>query len=454
MNGRIVIIGGGAAGMSAATAARRVDSSCDILVVEKGEFVAYAHCGIPYYVSDLIRDYRDLLIYPPGYFEKERNIRVLTGAEVTEINPSTRQVTVWQKGDHSFQKTGYDSLILATGARPRLPVVPGVDGRNVLTVRSLEDGIRLKELLRSGRIRKSVIIGGGFLGIVLSEALTSRGIRVTIIEQEKQILRGFDSDMAAFALDRLAGEGVEVIRGASVKRFLLDQDRNACAVSTEGETVDTDLVISTIGVMPAGELFQGFVSGMPGGAIDTDDRMGTSMNGIYACGDCTTAWHRAADRKVYQPLGTTANKQGRVAGENAAGRYGAFPGIVGTQAVKVYDLELARTGLSEEEARSYGYKTVTALTTSPSRAEYMPGGSRITTKVTVEAGSGRILGAQMAGKEDVVKRLDIFVPVITGRMKLQDAVALDISYTPWCSPLWDPVLFCLRQALRVFEGNR
>ncbi len=435
--------------MSAAASARRVDPSAEIVVFEQGDHVSYAACGIPYYISGLQKDIQGLVVYTPDYFERERNIRVLTGHEVLEIEQRARRVIARNRQDGSIAARSYDSLILATGAAPRVPAIPGLDGERCFTVRDLHDAIRLNDYLDNERPGHGLILGGGWIGVIFAEAFLQRGIRVTLLEKEDHILAGFDREIAAIVEAVMKGHGVAVEKSVSLRECIAHSHTRSLTVKTQKGDFHADFLLSAAGVAPRNSLMPGtHLAGVP---IPTDDRMRTSHEGIYACGDCTSAYNLVAGRYVYHPLGTTANKQGRVAGENAGGRHALFGGILGTQAVKVFELEVARTGLTSAEAKKMGLKTIEAITTSPSRARYVPGGSPITTKVIVEPSSGRILGAQMAGLQEVAKRIDIFVPMLHNRMTVRDAVTLDISYTPQCSPLWDPVLFCLRKAQEMLE---
>jgi CoA-dependent NAD(P)H sulfur oxidoreductase len=450
---RILIIGGGAAGMSAATSARRADQRCDIVVLERGAYVSSANCGIPYFISGLTKDIQELVVYTPDYFRKERDIEVRTHSFVQAIDHGIRQVRIWDLSTHSTYSLGYDSLIVATGARPRVPRLLHADAENVFTIRNLEDAIRLEAYISKSKVRSAAIIGGGWIGTIFCEAFTSHGIAVTIIEEKGQVLPGFDSEIAALAEHELHRRGVAIEKGSHVRELIRNPQGQVQRIITERCSFDTDLVLIAAGVAPATELLADLAGAGRAGALEIDDRMKTSIDGIYACGDCALAFNIVAQKSVYHPLGTTANRQGRVAGENAAGKYALFPGILGTQALKVYCNEMARTGLSSLEARSSGFKAVEALTISPSRARYVPGGSLITTKVIADGSTGRIIGAQMWGAEDVTKRVDVFVPMIHNRMTVTQALDLDISYTPQCSPLWDPILFCLRLAKRKLEES-
>ncbi|MDQ7824212.1 MAG: FAD-dependent oxidoreductase [Candidatus Eremiobacteraeota bacterium] len=444
---RIVVIGGGAAGMSAAASARRADSECGITVVERGPYVSSAHCGIPYYISGLLEDIRELTVYSPEYFERERRIRVMTHTRATMIEHSARRVIVRSVAQGNEESLGYDSLVLATGARPIVPSLEGADGLNVFTARNLEDAVKIRQYVDNNPAGTAVIVGGGWIGVIMGGALSSRGLEVVLLERTDSLLPGFDRSLSCACEEKLKEKGVKIRTGVSVTGLAKERSGLVSSVFFSGGAVKAGLVIMAAGVAPSSELFSAYGSKQKG-AIEVNDLMKTGIEGIFACGDCATAYHVVAARQVYHPLGTTANRQGRVAGANAAGRYSLFGGIAGTQALKVFDLEMARTGLSSAEAAMYGFKAFDVLTTSPSRARYAPGGSLITTMITVEQATGRVLGAQMAGRESVAARIDAFVPIVSEGMTLQRAVELDMSYTPECSPLWDPVIYSLREALR------
>jgi CoA-dependent NAD(P)H sulfur oxidoreductase len=451
---RIVIIGGGAAGMASAASARRADPHCEIIVIERGAYVSYANCGIPHFISGVVRDIHELVIYTPEYFRKERGIDVRTHSLAQAIDHRIRQVNIVDLAARSTYSLGYDSLILATGARPRMPRNIPADAMNVFTIRNLEDALRLESFISGGAVKNAVIIGGGWIGVLFCEAFTSRGIAACLIEERGQILPGFDREISLLAEREISGKGVTIEKGIEVREFLKDAAGMVHRIDTDRGYIDADLVLVAAGVEPVTELFAEGIPGDSSGAIMTDERMKTSIDGIFACGDCSPAFHLVAQKSVYHPLGTTANRQGRVAGENAAGGHARFPGILGTQALKVYSMEVARTGLSSLEAQAGGFRLLEALTISPSRARYIPGGCSITTKVLFDASTGLLRGAQMWGAQEVTKRIDIFVPIIHNRMTVTQALDLDISYTPQCSPLWDPVLFCLREAKRIFDARR
>ncbi len=442
---RIIITGGGAAGMSAATAARRVDDQCEIIVFERGGAVAYAHCGLPYLISGLVQDYHDLFVYPLNHFIEERNIKVHLHTEASALDHRKRVVTVCNKKEKTIHEVGYDSLIIATGAFPVTPSFARPGLRNFFVLRTLDDALHLKGFLSMNSPEKAVILGGGLIGTLMAEALAVRGINVSIVEKRDGILPEFESEIALYAEDMLRARGISLITGVTPSGFEIQDDR-ILAVKADRYSFDADIVVSALGIHPETSLFSEFSESA--GTLITDDRMATPVNGIFSCGDCTSAYHNIAGKRLYRPLGTTANRQGRVAGENAAGHHSLFTGIVGTQALKLFDLEMARTGLSSEEARQFGIRTVDVTTVSPSVAGYIPGSHPITTRVLAESGSGRVVGAQMAGCGEVAKRMDVFVSIIQNRMRVSDALNLDLSYTPRCSPLWDPVLYCLREMLK------
>jgi len=439
---RVVIIGGGAAGMSAATAARRVDPHCGITVCERGSTVAYAHCGLPYFISGLVKDHRDLLVYPPGHFQDDLDINVQLHTEAMALDHGRRTVTVRSVKDRAVHELCYDSLIIATGASPATLSFADCGFANLFTFRTMDDALRLSDYLTRRSPRKALIIGGGLVGALMAEAFALRGLDAVIIEMRDAILPEFDEEIAGKAEEVLRSKGISLFTGLSASGF--DCENGIIRGVRAGQYLfEADLVLCASGIRPETSLLGEYAG--KSGALDTDDRMATQVGGIYACGDCTTAYHLTAGRRLYRPLGTTANRQGRVAGENAAGRFSIFPGIAGTQALKLFELEMARTGLSGEEARQSGIRTVDITAVSPSTATYIPGSHPITTKVTVEAGSGRVVGAQMAGCGEVAKRIDVFVSIIQNGMRVGDALNLDLSYTPRCSPIWDPVLYCLKE---------
>ena len=447
---RLVVVGGVAAGLSAASRARRVNPGMEIRVYEKGPDISYSACGLPYFIAGLVSQADALRVYSVDFFRSQRNIQVLTGHEVTEISTGRRRVTVLTAGGGGMEEIPYDHLVLATGAEPVLPAVPGIDLSGVFHVNDLQTTLALDRFLKSEHSRRTVIVGGGYIGLEMADALCTRGIEVTLIDRSEHLFEAVDEEISVIIERELENHGVHLVKQARIAALLGDRTRRVRSVTWESNSTDslqTDCVVLATGVRPRVKLAQdaGITNG-PTGAIAVNEFMETSAAGVYAAGDCVETTQLLTGRPIYVPLGTTANKQGRVAGENAGGGRARFPGILGTAVTKVFSLELARTGLSLTQAKECGYAARSATVHTTDRARYL-GGGNITVKLVADAGSGRLLGAQMAG-EGVSKRIDVIATALHARMTVEQVAQLDLSYAPPFSTVWDPVLIAAQEMLR------
>ncbi len=440
---RLVVLGGGAAGMSAASAAKRVDPDLDVVVCEANGYAAYGMCGIPYYVGGIVARAEQLLAYPPDTFRAERGIDLRLDTRAVELHPAEHRVVVESGGRRDVLP--YDVLVLAAGARPTRPPIPGLDHERVFTVRSLEEAIRLRTLLDSGTVRRALVIGAGYIGLESAEALTEKGLDVDIAEALPRPLTTVDEPLSALV-------EAEVRRHArlhlSTAVTALRPAGTGLQVTLAGAgdlALDVDLVVLAAGVRPDSELLVAAgAEHLPGGAIVVDRSMRTSLPDVYAAGDCVAHHHRVLDGPAWVPLGPAANKTGRVAGTVAAGGSAAFPGIVGTAVVKVFDLGVARTGLTAGEA---GDDALSTDVQHQSRAKYYPGGHPMHVRLVHEPG-GRLLGGQLAGRDGVAKRIDILATALYAGLGVADLAALDLSYAPPYAPVYDPILIAAQQALR------
>jgi CoA-dependent NAD(P)H sulfur oxidoreductase len=443
---RLVVIGGGAAGMSAASAARRTAPALDVVVCESGGFAAYGMCGIPYYLGGVVTEAENLLAYSPEEFRENRGIDLRLHTRVGLIDQASRQVFVSQ-GDRE-EVLGYDTLVVATGADPVRPPVPGLGHDRVFTIRSLDEAIRLRRLLDSGVVRRALVVGAGYIGLETAEGLTTVGAEVEVIEALPQVLAGFDEPAA----DVVAAELTRHVRLRLGSRLdaVGDGDGDAGVTAlVNGSEERTDLVILATGVRPAsGLLIDAGARYLPDGSVVVDSGMRTSLPGVFAAGDCVALPHLVLGEPAWVPLGPAANKTGRVAGTVAAGGTSAFTGVVGTAVMKVFDLEVARTGLSLTEARAAGLDAVATDVTSRSRAKYYPGSSPVHVRL-VHAPGGRLLGAQMTGREGAAKRIDVLATALQAGFTVGDLAALDLSYAPPYAPVYDPVLLAANQAMRA-----
>lgn len=448
---RLLVVGGVAAGLSAASRARRVNPHLEILVYEKGPDISYSACGLPYFIAGVVREEDALRVYSPEFFRTRRNIQVLTNHEVTEVSTSSRRITVVPPGGGEPEEIHYDRLVLATGAEPARPAIPGIDLAGIFHVNDLQSTLALKRFLESQRPRAAAIIGGGYIGLEMADALVSRGIQVTLLERSPVMFEAVDEDVAAPIERELGAHGVRLMKGAPVTALLGDRQVRVRRVVWENGESETDCVVLATGVRPRVKLAEkaGINLGSTG-AIAVNEYMETSAAGVFAAGDCAEATDLVSGRQVYFPLGTTANKQGRVAGDNAAGGRARFPGIVGTAVTKVFSLEVARTGLSLAQAQEARFAARGATISAASRARYL-GGKDILVKLVADRSSGRLLGAQMVGAEGVAKRIDVLATALQARMTVEQIAQLDLSYAPPFSTVWDPILIAAQEMLRELK---
>jgi NADPH-dependent 2,4-dienoyl-CoA reductase/sulfur reductase-like enzyme len=450
MSERLVVIGGCAAGMSAASKARRMNPDLDIVVYEKTGFVSYGECGLPYYVSGLVDDHNKLVVRTPEQFA-ERRIEVHLHHEVSGIVPEKRRVQVTNLEDGKSWHESYGKLLITTGGRPTL--LPGFslgDLSGVFVLRALEDGIAIREFIQRERPGHVVIVGAGYIGLETAESFHVLGLETTVIGRPPQVLKLFDPDMAKLVQEELERKGIRLSLGDEVKALESDgQGRVRRVVSSKG-TFEADLVLLALGTQPNVALAEGAgVALGETGAIATDAQMRTNLPDVFAAGDCAEAYHLITGRGAYMPLGTTANKQGRVAGTNAGGGHAEFSGIVGTAITKVFDLYAALTGLSEKEARALGYAVQSTMIKASSRAHYYPGGGPMHVKLVAEEGSGRLLGGQIVGGEGAGPRIDVLAAALHQEMTVEELSRLDLAYVPPMAPVWDPLLVAANVALKA-----
>ena len=438
---RIVVIGGVAAGMSAASQAKRRRPDAEVIVLERGPHVSYGACGMPYNIEDPARSLEDLVVITPEQFRSERGIDVRTMTEALSIDTQAKRVRARERGSGNEYELAYDALVIATGATAVKPPVPGLDLPGVFVLRELTDGIALKRYLAESRAKAAVIVGAGYIGLEMAEVLRSRGLSVVLLEREEQVLPGYDPAIAKVAHDELTRNGVEVHTGATVDAIERSADGRALEVHGTACRHPADLVLVAVGVRPNVALAKaaGIRVGETG-AIAVDAELRTNAPDVFAAGDCAEAPHLITRRPAYVPLGTTANKQGKVAGANATGVRETFPGILGTAGFKLFGIEVARTGLSSLEARRMGLDAVAAVSKHRSRAHGHPGGKSITTVMVVERGTRRLLGAQMAGGDVVAKRVDVLATALHAGMTVDQVEDLDLSYAPPFAPVYDPIL--------------
>ena len=431
---RIIVIGGDAAGMSAASRARKYAPDSTVVVYEAGGHVSYSACGMPFYLGGEVREFDDLIHYPVSKFVEERRINVELHSRVVSIDVSAKMITV-QKGNETVQDS-YDRLIIASGARPIVPEMFR-DRSNVYTLRHIDDLLPLEKAMEN--VQAVSIIGAGYVGLEMAEALSKMGKDVTIIQRSERFLRGIDGDFHPTISKELEANKVRLLLNSPIHDVRSDEGR-VVSIRAGNAEVHTDAVFVATGVAPNSEFAaQAGIRTGAGGAIVVNERMQTSAPMVFAAGDVATTRHLVTGKDVYFPLATGSNKSGRIAGENAAGRRSVYNGIVGTEVVKVFSLEVGRTGLTEEEAKQNRFRPVSAAITSTSRASYYPGSASLKIKLIADENTHRLLGGMLVGKEGVAKRLDVLATALYARMRIEDLTRLDYSYSPPFSPSWEPL---------------
>jgi len=458
--GRLVVIGGDAAGMSAASRARRLRPDVEIVVLERGDIVSYGACSLPYYIAGEVESRDDLIVHDADFFRRERHIDVRIRTEAVELRP--RERTVVCRTELGEESLTYDALILATGASAVRPPLPGVDLPGVHTLRTVPDGDAIRDRLAElgadvaahGAVR-ATIVGGGYIGLEMAEALVARNARVTIIELLPHVLATLDPDMSDLVVRELLDRQVIVRTETGVEAFEPGDDGSVGWVLADGQRLATDIALVAVGVRPNVDLAKkaGIDLGRTG-AIAVDPRQITSEPMVLAAGDCAESPHIVSGRSTWVPLGTTANKQGRIAGENAVGGDIRFAGVAGTNVTKVFGLTVAQTGLSTAGAEGEGLAPDSVRITASTRSHAYPGGGRISVKLVFDPGTGRLLGGQLVGVEGVAKRIDTLATALAAKMDVRDLAGVDMSYAPPFAPVWDPLLIAANQAVKKLSRER
>jgi NADPH-dependent 2,4-dienoyl-CoA reductase/sulfur reductase-like enzyme len=419
----LVVIGGVAAGLSAAARARRLDPRLEIIVLEKGPDISYGACGLPYFVEGRVKEPSNLVVYTPEYFRKERNIDVRTNARVVSISHPRRELVL-----ESGARVRYEKLVIATGARCDTTGIAGADQPHVFTLHTLRDAERMRAFVRQNKPRSALVIGGGYIGVEAADALRRNGLKVTILERGSHVLLRDDAELTAAVRRQLELHGVELRTGVNVSSI------EPC-----------EMAVIAAGFKPNSQLAAeaGVKIGRTG-AILTDERMETSLLGVYAAGDCAEVTHLVTGRPTWIPLGTTANKTGRVAGANVAGGRERFPGIVGTSIVGIFGMAFATTGLSVAHARAEGFDPVSSRIEANTKPGYFQP-TRTTVELIADRNSRRLIGATVIGDETAAGRINVVATALQARMRVEEFAQLDLSYSPPFSSVWDPLLIAAQQ---------
>jgi NADPH-dependent 2,4-dienoyl-CoA reductase/sulfur reductase-like enzyme len=452
---RIVVIGGVAAGTTAASQAKRRQPGFEVVLLERGPFVSYSACGIPYNLQDPARSMHDLIAISAEQFRNERHIDLRLRHEVLAVEPEHKRVRVRDLDNNADYLLNYDQLVISTGAQAIRLHVPGAELPGVLVLRELNDGEQIKRYLAERGPRSALLVGGGYIAMEMAEALRVRGLEVTVLEKGLQLLPGFDGRIAALVQEELGRHDVRVETGIELEAIERGDDQRSLLAHTSRGKFAAELVVISVGLRPNVELAKaaGIQLGKTG-AIQVDARQHTSAPDVWAAGDCAEAKQRVSGESVWIPLGTTANKQGKIAGANAAGANEEFHGIVGTAVFKVFDMQVARSGLASRDITRLDLQAVTSISEQPSRAKSVGGGEPIRTIVYAEQSSERVLGAEMAGRDGVAHRIDVFATALHANMTLADVEALDLAYAPPFAPVYDPILIAATVAHKDVRAAR
>ena len=448
MQRRVVVVGGNAAGLTAASRAKRLRPELEITVIESSPFISYSICGLPYFIGGEVRDFQQLLRFTPELLREKRGIEAKTNVRGVAILPAKRTLRCQTvNGNDSFDLS-YDQLVLATGYIPIQPNIEGCDLAGVWTVSRLEHGLQIREQVEGLQLRRAVIIGGGYIGLMMAHGLRTLGLDVTLFESERHVFSSVDEDMAELIEAELQRQGVKLMLKTRVEQ-LVGKAGIFKGVRLGREIYAADLALLDVGVLPNARL--ALDSGLPCGlsrAIEVDTTGQTGWHGVFAAGNCAETRHLVSGRPLFSALGTTAARQGRVVGDNLAGKKSHFPGTLESSIEKVFDLSIGRTGLTTRQAIESGFVTDSVRVTARNRADYFPGSAPLDVKLIFEKPGGRLLGGQIIGPGQAGKRIDTLATALAARLSLQDLIQLDLVYAPPFATLWDPIQTAAKVGLR------
>lgn len=442
----LISIGGDAAGMGAASQARRIDRDISIAVFERNEFVSYAACGMPYYISDEIADYKSLLAIDKDEFINKRRITISTFSEVTEVDFNGKSLKV--KSEGRIDTHTWDKLIIATGASAALPPIPGINSEGVFVLRTLRHGLDIKDFVVSRKPDSVILVGGGFISLELAESFLKSGLKVTIIEKMESVASLMSPELQQMITKKLTEKGVEVVTSTGISE--LKRENGALTLITDRGEFTSPFVIVSTGARPN----TAFLKDSPlafhrSGAIIIDEYCRTKIPDVYAAGDCATVKNLITGEDDYMPMATTANKQGRVAGLQAAGvKTELFKGALGTQMMKVCELEIAKTGFNRSDAAKHNIDVVDDFVEWKSRAGYYPGSELINVKLTIRSDNRKVIGGEIIGTDSAALRINTIAAAVTAGMTVEDLAYLDTGYSPPFSPVWDPVIAAAQTFVR------
>ncbi|MBS4211101.1 CoA-disulfide reductase [Neobacillus rhizophilus] len=452
MTKKVMIVGGVAGGATAAARLRRISEDVEIILVERGEHISFANCGLPYYIGETIKDRSKLLVQTVRGMSERFNLDIRNLSEVIKINPTDKTVTIKNLQTDVVYEESYDKLLLSPGARPIVPPIPGInDHQSLFTLRNIPDTDKIKSYIDSQNPKKAVIIGGGFIGIEMAENLVDRGLEVTIIEMANQIMAPIDFEMASILHTHLRDKGVKLILENGVQAFA---NHGSNVILSDGNKIETDLTILSIGVRPENELAKaaGLALGERGGII-VNEFLQTSNEDIYAVGDAIEVVDYINGTKTMIPLAGPANRQGRIAANNIMGKTEKYQGTLGTSIAKLFDLTVAATGNSEKTLKRLGVPYEGVHIHPSSQAGYYPGAAPIALKLIFDKDTGKIYGAQAVGADGVDKRIDVIATAIKGGLTVEDLTNLELSYAPPYSSAKDPVNMAGYVATNIMDGE-
>jgi len=431
---RLVVVGGSAAGMAAAAKAKRVNKSLEVIVFERSKYVSYAPCGVPYYIQGIVKSLNSLVYYPAEYFREKRNIDVRVRHEVLDVDPKAKKVTVKDLGEGRTFELEYDYLVLATGGKPSILETLNPEIKGVFTLRTLEDGEKVRIAEEKAKIIG--IVGGGYTGLEMAESFIVKGKEVLLFQRSYPMRRAIDLEVSKDIIEELHRHNVDLHLGESLKD--IEEKDEALRIITDKDEYQVDMVILALGVKPNVDLARriGVELGVTG-AIKVNERMETSVKDVYAAGDNTETTHLVSGKPVYLPFAPAANKMGRVAGDNIAGGNSKFKGVLGTTFTKIFDLHVGRTGLSAREAKAAGFDVAAVDINHISRSHYFPGKERIHVRLIADRDTHRILGGAVTGREGVAGRVNTLAAALWGGLTIEDLTQLDLGYAPPFAPVWD-----------------
>jgi NADPH-dependent 2,4-dienoyl-CoA reductase/sulfur reductase-like enzyme/rhodanese-related sulfurtransferase len=456
---KLIVIGAVAAGTKAASKAKRDNPNLEVKIFTKERYISYAGCGLPYYIGGIIKEKQELLVRSPEDFKNEQGIDIFIEHEVKKIDSTEKKVVVEDLKSGKTREFPYDKLIIATGASPIVPPLDNVNLKNIFTLRSVSDAFAIRELLDSGKAKKAVVVGGGFIGLEAAENLKHRGMDVTIVELVPHILPPFDEEIALYAQNHMVSKGVNILTGEKVTGFE-GTDGSVTTVKTSAGDIEADMVIMSIGVRPnTGIAVEAGIEMGVTRAIKVNKYMETNIKDIYAAGDCAENINLITGKPAWYPMGSTANKTGRIAGHNATlanqeeTLKESLDGVLGTTIVRLFDVNAAKTGLSERDAIKEGYEIETILVPSNDRAHYFPGYKQIITKLIVDKNTYKVLGAQVIGEGVVDKPIDTIATAITLGAKVSDLAKLDLAYAPPFSMAMSSTILSANVIMNKLKGR-